>query len=567
VSDQAYVKRLRSVYETIKDHLNLVVIDLDKDDDAQEIFETLNALGTPLLPADLVKNFLFHRAEAEQFNTQKLYDMYWKQFEDEKSFWRREIGQGRFKRPRLDWFLQYYLTLIMGEEAVTTQLFSSFRDHVEENHRPTSDYLEEFKHYGGIYKGFEDYPIDTWQGRFFYRLNGLETTTIFPLLLEVFNTARWNQDEQQIQQICLDLESFLVRRVVCQLTPKNYNKFFSDIIEKLRHQNDFSAYALRQMLLQQTVDTSRWPDDQEFGQAWRTTPFFKRLSRSRVRLILEALDSAMHTGKSEKIIINERLTIEHLMPQDWALHWPLNDGETADRRNLLVHTVGNLTLLTKKLNPAVSNASWDKKRPEVLKHSALALNRQFQEVLDWNEDQINKRTAGLFDLALRIWPYPSDKKAPKEILSQSVEVDPQHDSPQVISKGSTESINAEPSADDVENVTRLLGGIPDNSLQLQICRLLCGAGVEGLTNIELVTRLNCTPKQLSDALGALGTRVKASELANKKDKPTYVEILMEAKRFSQSVWHFIAKPILIEAMNLDSIRQPVIVEETEESLR
>jgi hypothetical protein len=38
------------------------VIDLDREDDAQVIFETLNARGEPLLPADLLRNFIFLRA-------------------------------------------------------------------------------------------------------------------------------------------------------------------------------------------------------------------------------------------------------------------------------------------------------------------------------------------------------------------------------------------------------------------------------------------------------------------------------------------------------------------------
>jgi hypothetical protein len=407
LDEVAYLKRLRALYETIKDQLNLVVIDLDEHDDAQEIFETLNALGTPLLPADLVKNFLFHRADAEELNTQRLYDLYWKQFDDERGFWRKEVGQGRFKRARLDWFLQHYMTLLKGEEAVISQLFSSFRDHVEKNVRPTADYLEEFRHYAAIYKSFEEFPAATWQSIFFYRLGQLETTTIFPLLLEVFNTTRWPRDDNETHQICLDLESFLIRRVVCQLTTKNYNKFFGDVIDRLRHKGNFSAASLREILRQETVDTSRWPDDEEFREAWMNTQFYKRLYRTRVRIILEALNHAMQSDKTEKITLHEKLTIEHLMPQEWRHNWPLAPDGDEDERNFLLHTIGNLTLLTKKLNPAISNSEWKIKKPEILKHSAIALNRRFYQIDPWDEECITTRTEELFALALRIWPYPN----------------------------------------------------------------------------------------------------------------------------------------------------------------
>lgn len=67
-----FQRRLEVLYGTMREDLHVVVIDLEANDDAQEIFETLNSLGTPLLPADLVKNSLFHRAAHERENTRQL---------------------------------------------------------------------------------------------------------------------------------------------------------------------------------------------------------------------------------------------------------------------------------------------------------------------------------------------------------------------------------------------------------------------------------------------------------------------------------------------------------------
>jgi uncharacterized protein with ParB-like and HNH nuclease domain len=41
--------------------LKLVAISLDKDDDAQVIFETLNGRGAELHATDLIRNFIFMR--------------------------------------------------------------------------------------------------------------------------------------------------------------------------------------------------------------------------------------------------------------------------------------------------------------------------------------------------------------------------------------------------------------------------------------------------------------------------------------------------------------------------
>jgi hypothetical protein len=47
------------------------------------------------------------------------------------------------------------------------------------------------------------------------------------------------------------------------------------------------------------------------------------------------------------------------MPRKWLTHWPLEDAshEEADR-DRIIHTLGNLTLLTGKLNSKVSNGAW-----------------------------------------------------------------------------------------------------------------------------------------------------------------------------------------------------------------
>jgi uncharacterized protein with ParB-like and HNH nuclease domain len=94
-NEDGFALRIAALYQCIKDDLTVVVIDLDDRDDAQVIFETLNALGTPLLPADLVKNFLFHLAQAQAANVDQLYEQYWRPFDTDSTYWRKEVRQGR----------------------------------------------------------------------------------------------------------------------------------------------------------------------------------------------------------------------------------------------------------------------------------------------------------------------------------------------------------------------------------------------------------------------------------------------------------------------------------------
>jgi hypothetical protein len=405
-------KRLDALYITLRDDLHLVVIDLEAQDDAQEIFETLNALGTPLLPADLVKNYLFRSAEAQNEDTRKLYDKFWAPFDTEKGYWRKQIRQGRLKRPRLDLFLNHYLTLMLGQEVLIAQLFGDYRSFVENtNGRSAAKHLELFRDYANVYKSFDEFAVDSREGTFFYRLNELDTTTVFPLLLEVVKRYNTPEGRNELFQSFADLESFLVRRTICELTPKNYNKLFVELVKQSGKSGDFSAGAVRSFLLGQEAETSRWPTDEEFNTAWLSLQFYKRLKKSKLRMILEALEVALHTGKTEKVIIERKLTIEHLLPKEWERYWPLsvaNDSPEAQKkaeyRKEMLDRIGNLTLLTKTLNPSVSNGPWEKKRKGILNHSALNLNRSLPET--WDECQIQVRSEELFKAAVKVWPRP-----------------------------------------------------------------------------------------------------------------------------------------------------------------
>jgi uncharacterized protein with ParB-like and HNH nuclease domain len=68
----------------------MVVIDLAADENAQEIFETLNARGAQLTAADLIKNFIFQRLLESQSDVEGAYQRNWKDFET--GFWETEIS-------------------------------------------------------------------------------------------------------------------------------------------------------------------------------------------------------------------------------------------------------------------------------------------------------------------------------------------------------------------------------------------------------------------------------------------------------------------------------------------
>jgi hypothetical protein len=118
--------RLRTLQVTLCELLKMVTITLEADDNAQIIFETLNARGTPLLALDLVKNAIFHEASRQGLDVDATYESVWKP-ELDQEYWRKEVVQGRLTRPRADIFLMHWLTMKLRRVTPATELFTTFR--------------------------------------------------------------------------------------------------------------------------------------------------------------------------------------------------------------------------------------------------------------------------------------------------------------------------------------------------------------------------------------------------------------------------------------------------------
>jgi Protein of unknown function DUF262 len=127
--DPVAVARAERLRIMLCDLLKVVSITLEADDNAQVIFETLNARGTPLLALDLVKNALFYQAARQQRDTDTLYEQVWQPQLDE-GYWRQERRQGRLNRPIGELFLMHWLTMRVERVIPATELFATFRQSV-----------------------------------------------------------------------------------------------------------------------------------------------------------------------------------------------------------------------------------------------------------------------------------------------------------------------------------------------------------------------------------------------------------------------------------------------------
>jgi hypothetical protein len=417
-ADAQLAVRLEECFQALKERLQIVEIDLEEGDDAQVIFETLNARGAPLLPADLLRNFLFLRAARSGEPQEELYTEHWARFED--PFWRVEVKQGRLSRPRSDLFLQHFLTSRLLVDVPVKHLFVEYKFWIERK-QPFNTVRDEMACLGRQSDDFRRiiapdksdplYGLSTF-------LDAFDVRTCYPLLLAMLDDGI---SEDECKAVSRMLESYLLRRAVLGLTTQNYNRVFLGLTRLMRKEG-FSAQNLAVQLMTLSGDSVEWPSDEAFTAAWRSTHAYHVLLNPKIVYLLKRLSDTFISNKSELVIVEGPLSVEHLMPQKWVAHWPLPNGcsgltgtelwvapqddpeaMASRQRNQILQTFGNLTIVTQALNSAASNGPWPAKQLE-LRHSLLSINRMLHDYSIWDETAIIKRSDILLDRVLTLWP-------------------------------------------------------------------------------------------------------------------------------------------------------------------
>ena len=433
-------QRLDDLHFSLQDRMQLVEITLDAGDDPQVIFEALNHRGVRLAAADLVKNLLFQTVErqGDGRRAEALLMESWLPLDAKP--WRDQVTTGRIKRVLVDLLLTYWLTIRTEQDVLVEHLFADLKRWLLAGGDKAADVIEEIAHYARTYLAVLHLPEADPSSRLLDHMQATNTTTPWPILLYLHADA--DVPAGQRDRAAHALESFLVRRGVCGLTTKDYNRLFVIVLSAAR-QSDPSAAgdAVVSALAEQEADSRRWPTDGEFRDSLTAPGLYHRVVRARQRALLAGIENGLRSGKTEPGPLlshgDQRLNIEHLLPQSWTKNWALPDNadpEALLRRSDALHRLGNLTLTTTKLNSSLSNNPWHQKKIDIRRHSLLRLTTDSVLTLppglagwdeetwtaQWNETRIMLRTDYLAHQALRLWPRPGSAAAAVEDAESAV---------------------------------------------------------------------------------------------------------------------------------------------------
>ncbi len=421
--------RLSTLAQVLPQHLQIVAINLSANDDDQLIFETLNDRGTPLLAADLIKNYVFQQCEEIGADVDTWSETYWQDFDED--WWRDQVAQGRLYRSRIDLFLQYWLTMRLRDEIPSEALFSRFKTFADGQLHSITDaaaFLKSLRHDADTYRDLVTKEGDSPAAGFYGRvIEELELGSFLPLLLWLISD---NHDvpNAEVEKALNAVESMAVRRTLLRMTTKDFNNLIVATLKALDGRPmDQAGGVVEGYLARQTADSRSWPTDDALREQLPSIRLYGNVKQPRLRVILSALELRRRSDRHESVTLPARLEIEHVMPRGWRTYWGSDiqgDAELAGKRDIRVDTLGNPTLVTKKLNATLSNRPWRDadaaavastgreagvgKRSLLNRYSVLVLNKDIVESHEesWTEDDIRERSRQLTETVISVWPRP-----------------------------------------------------------------------------------------------------------------------------------------------------------------
>lgn len=404
---------------------NVQVIDIviDDNDDEQQIFDTINSLGVDLTTAELLKNHLFTERTIDKYET--LWKPAFERDEECIAFWAQDLLKGRNKRKNIEAFLNAFLQIKVHEPSIkvssedkleyakSSTLFYSYKDFISKYYSGREfELIEELVHYAKIYQSTftpavvdESLTFEPSIDRINFLIFVADNTTMIPYIMFIIKNVN---DKNERVKIYDYLESYIVRRLICRKSTKNYSDLFS---ENLINANIQTADALRAYIQEKdSTNSLAMPSDAEVVHNFLETeqPNYRALS------ILYLLESRLRNNRllTTQLMKYNVYTLEHLMPQKWITNWPLPIGGDSERRIHLVRTMGNCTMITQALNSTISNDCWSVKLEGRNNRGGLKTYASGLFTLDgvltldaWNENCIINRSTQLAELACQIWKF------------------------------------------------------------------------------------------------------------------------------------------------------------------
>ncbi len=410
----------------------LVIIELGNKENEQAIFDTVNTAGVRLTCADTIKNTLFQRYidvlrnsgmdnDRSQIKATKFYDEQWDSVfsasQDSIAYWNKSRQVGRLYRDNIE-ILLHCIAVIKGffdpAEKKMSDLPQCYKDYISVlSCSELEAFIKEINTYAVLYQdNFEEvesealysYDSEQYLSRIMHIVDVLEISTFLPYILYLLFQKSKNP-HTDVKERFLALERYLILHAICGETTKNYNKECIQLIKGTSIDTLLTGC--------ENINSDRF----EYGLRHMGSNKLATLLLFWVELYKRSISNA------DLKKLSYAFTLEHIMPQKWEQYWSLQalpvyaeNGELEENEDIAkrirsdaIYQIGNMTLLTAKLNTSLRNYDFTRKvngegRKRGMKALADCLiTREIIELPTWKEAAIFNRTAALSEIISQIW--------------------------------------------------------------------------------------------------------------------------------------------------------------------
>jgi Protein of unknown function (DUF1524) len=371
--------------------VEIVRITAPSEKDAFRLFEPLNDRGLALSAADLIKNKLFSRCGPD--------------IDDAIEAWSNVVMLTR--DDNIVNFLRYYW--IASHGFVRKQrLYDRFRDHISDLSPAEASELAL-----NLFIAAEDYArivnprrdARAGEGRVvdaLERLNAYRARSCRPPILTCSLFEHRQNDRSKIIAVC---EAITVRySIVGEKPPNLLEIIYSEMSKALRE----SHLPLEELFAAEPLASrmKEIPSDEEFKNKLQemeipsVTPVWRQ--------ILAQINYELGTRESRPEG-PDLVHVDHILPQNPRPSVLIEAGfATKEDALRYAFRVGNLTLLSRRMNQEASNKPFSQKKDESYALSELAMTRQLLGYEKWGQEEIETRSRYFADLVAKSYPHPLD---------------------------------------------------------------------------------------------------------------------------------------------------------------
>lgn len=371
-------------------------------DDPQELFDSLNTTGMPLMMFEQIRNYLLMSFTEEK--QCELYEKYWQPIENYFT-----------NKDEFNNFIHGYVRSVRPIVFSTTPLkkaYISLKRHLRSTNMTKEECMFDIYDCFTIYKYVREVTVDDPN---YYFLKGISSignvSSAFAVLYRCYQSLNKGLITEEELSYCLELYANHLLKV--RIAKTNNTALNTKINIGLLDYSNFCS-SFEKMLFSAHVKIT----DSQFKQNILFTDFYNQKVRPSTKNVLERIEMSFY---SKGFVNFEGYSLEHIMPQTLTKEWEQQLGKNAvEIHNTYLHDIGNLTLTA--YNTEYSNETFEEKleMENGFKDDRLHLNKSVIKWNHWNEDAIKSRTEYLAERMVKVFTYDIPKPKKKDNSNQLV---------------------------------------------------------------------------------------------------------------------------------------------------